>query len=126
MSGLSDQFPEHVDLVFLNSDEFAETIEYRPKGTGTPVSIRAVIDRRPDRESLVEGRALVREARISIAADATNGVVTISLSDSVKFDDRWWHVISTAMNSGMHEIEVAATKRDRIASPTHYDEPRRG
>lgn len=126
MSGLADQFPEHADLVFLNLDEFGETIEYRPKGTGLSVNIRAVIDRRPSRENIDEGRTLVREAGLTIAADATNGVVTISLSDSVKFDDRWWHVISAAQNLGMHDIEVIATEQDRIASPTHYDEARRG
>lgn len=81
---------EQVDLdmqnVFMNTDEFAESIVYTPK-CGTAKTIPAIVDRfQPDAKSQDQARVLQKTATIIIHNDATNGVTEIDTKgDKVTF-----------------------------------------
>jgi len=70
----------------LNTNEFAETVIYTPKG-GTAKEIKAVITRRPpEPDDSVSGRVLQDQVEVSIVNDATYGIATVSLGgDTVVF-----------------------------------------
>lgn len=72
--------------VFLNSDEFAESITYTPSG-GSPKTIKAVVSReRVDPDSQARGNVLINQAEIHIAKDSTYGVASVSKgADKVSF-----------------------------------------
>ena len=83
---LKEQMLTDFKNVFLNSDEFGETISYTPYGSSL-LSIKAIIDRErlqadgPDR-----GMALRRDCEIWIANDATYGVTSVNKNnDTVSF-----------------------------------------
>ncbi len=64
--------------LFLNTNEFAETIQYTPKG-GAPKTIKAVINRRrlnPGGEE--SGRTLQNQLEILIANDSVYGVSAVN------------------------------------------------
>lgn len=73
---------------FLNTNEFAETIQYTPKG-GSPKTIKAVISRKrlaPGGEE--SGRVLQDQIEILIANDPTYGVSLINKGgDEVLFSE---------------------------------------
>lgn len=95
--------------VFLNTDEFADTVSYTPKG-GVAKSIPAIIERQPispDEEG--RGRILGKEAVITIHNDATNGVASVDTNgDAVTFpalpggSNVDWHVISIEESSDVY------------------------
>ncbi|MFA5316198.1 MAG: hypothetical protein WC369_02100 [Dehalococcoidales bacterium] len=72
-----DAIKEDATAVFLNTNEFAETIVYTPKN-GVGKSIKAIVDRErispADEDS---GRVLLNQVKILIANDATYGVISI-------------------------------------------------
>lgn len=74
--------------IFLTPDEFAEQIQYTPKG-GSPKTIKAVINRKrltPGGEE--SGRILQNQIEIFIANDATYGVDSIKKGgDEVSFPE---------------------------------------
>ncbi len=73
---------------FLNTNEFAESIQYTPKG-GTPKTIKAVINRKrltPGGEE--SGRVLQDQVEILIANDPVYGVSVINKGgDEVLFPE---------------------------------------
>ena len=74
--------------IFLSADEFAEQIQYTPKG-GSPKTIKAVINRQrltPGGEE--SGRVLQNQIEIFIANDAAYGVDSINKGgDEVLFPE---------------------------------------
>lgn len=72
-----DQLADDMANVFLNSDECAEEVTYKPGGTGG-VTIKAIVDRgqlQPDTET---GRTFGQDIRISIARHETLGVMEVA------------------------------------------------
>lgn len=101
--------------VFLNSDEFAESISYTPTGESAK-SIKAVVVREnvnPDTQT--QGRVMQRECELYIATDSTAGVETVTkgadtasfpvhyggsnvtwqVADVIGKDDGIWHLRMT-------------------------------
>lgn len=74
--------------IFLTADEFAESVQYTPKG-GSPKTIKAVINRKriiPGGEE--SGRTLQNQIELFIANDATYGVDSIKKGgDEVLFPE---------------------------------------
>ncbi len=67
--------------VYLNSDEFAETITYTPKN-GSPKSIKAVVIRgRLGAGGEDAGRILRNQCEVYIANDTTDGVTSVDKGD---------------------------------------------
>ena len=99
--------------VFLNTDEFAESLVYTPYA-GTPVTIKAIIVReRIDPGSEDHGRILQNQSEIYIANDADEGITSVdkgrdkvsfpklvggtavdwSVVDVLSKDDGMWHLL---------------------------------
>lgn len=104
-----DQVALDMANVFLNTDEFAESIVYTTKA-GVASTIPAVVDRqriniRPEDQ----GRSLHKEAEITIQNDADNGVTTVDTrGDKVTFAPRAgleavdWDVLDVLEHSESH------------------------
>lgn len=72
-----DQLKDHALNVILNTNEFAESISYTPKG-GAAKTIKAIVNRqRANPASEISNRGLVNQAEIIIFKDATNGVASV-------------------------------------------------
>ena len=73
---------------FLNTDEFAETVVYTPKGEA-PREIKAIVNRRriePRAEDM--GRVLTKEVELIVANDAEAGIVSVNKGqDEVSFPE---------------------------------------
>lgn len=80
------QMSVDMESVFLNTDEFAESIVYTPKN-GVAKTIPAIIDRVPvNSQGEDQARTLHKQAEIIIHNDATNGVTSIDKNgDKVTF-----------------------------------------
>lgn len=75
---LKTQMATDMKEVFLNSDEFAESITYTPYG-GSAKTINAVILRERLLPNGVDaGRSVGRDAEILIANDSTEGVTSVT------------------------------------------------
>lgn len=75
--------------VFLNADEFAETITYTPKGAAGKSIKAQVFRKRLDPAGEDAGRVLLNQTEIMIANDATYGVTAINKGgDAVSLPER--------------------------------------
>ncbi|MDD4980696.1 MAG: hypothetical protein PHC54_05460 [Candidatus Omnitrophica bacterium] len=83
VSSFKEQLVSDAVNIFLNADEFAETITYLPKG-GEEILIRAIVDRNqisPAGED--SGRLLQNQIRISIANSETYGVISVNKGEDI-------------------------------------------
>ena len=96
-----------VTSVFLKTDDFAESITYRPKGRPAR-TIKAVIAREEGLalQDFADGSASVRQAVLSIADDETNGVADPSVDDEVQFDGALWKVSGKPDDDGFGMLRV--------------------
>jgi len=73
-----DQMAADAANIFLNTDEFAESISYTPYG-GAAKTIKAIVTRnRISPDSQEQGRVLINQVEIQIANDVTNGIATVT------------------------------------------------
>ncbi|MEI8350091.1 MAG: hypothetical protein WCI77_08045 [Candidatus Omnitrophota bacterium] len=78
MTTFKEILDNDVKNVFLNTNEFAESITFTPYG-GTAKSIKAIVQRsRLDPASEDTGRSLLNQAEIFIANDSVEGVTSIN------------------------------------------------
>lgn len=80
------QLSEDGKNLFLNTDEFAESIIYTPNG-GSPKVIKALVVReRLQADGPDQGRVLNRQAEIYVANDAVQGIASVDKgNDTVSF-----------------------------------------
>lgn len=78
MSIFSDQLKEDMATVFCNSDEFAETVTYKPRGGGTR-AIKAVVDRNPPAYKGPSGKIVTPVLAIRVPNSATTGISSAEL-----------------------------------------------
>src|SRR3989338_1491513 len=80
------QHSEDGKNLFLNTDEFAESITYTPNG-GSPKAVKALVVReRLQADGPDQGRVLNRQAEVYVANDATEGVISVDKgNDTVSF-----------------------------------------
>lgn len=92
--------------IYLNSDEFAESITYTPEGGG-PKSIKAVIVReRLDPGSENVSRSLRNQAEVYIANDETAGITSIDKKDDrVTLNDIEGNPKEARINEILHKDE---------------------
>lgn len=85
---LKSQLSADALSVFLNINEFGETIVYTPKGESGK-SISAIIDREPQQTSKQDkNRSSRKQCELFIANDSTYGVVSITKGvDKVSFSE---------------------------------------
>jgi hypothetical protein len=69
---LSDQY-EYDRQAYLDTDGFAETVTYTPRG-GDAREISAVVNRKPRRRADESGRFYQPRCEVSVANDATTGI----------------------------------------------------
>ncbi len=86
---LKNQLNNDLINVFLNEDEFAESITYTPKG-GSPKTLSAIVNRqRLIPASETTGRILTNQIEIIIANDSAYGVTSINKGgDQVALPER--------------------------------------
>jgi hypothetical protein len=77
--------------VFFNTDEFAESVTYTPSG-GAGTTIKAIIDYGSG-ENYRGADALHTEGVMLIQANATYGVETVAVGDTVTIDTESWRVV---------------------------------
>ncbi|MCX5712123.1 MAG: hypothetical protein NTY47_03495 [Candidatus Omnitrophica bacterium] len=89
ISSFKDQLSVDAVNAFLNDDEFAEEIDYTPKG-GTVKMIKAIVNRQRVQPSGEDsGRTLSTQFEILIANDVTYGVASINKAgDTVVLAER--------------------------------------
>ncbi len=95
--------------VLSETDEVAEAITYTPfGGSGTPIN--GIIDREPGGVSYGgDGQGTDQEAIVTVIDDATTGVTSPAIKDSVTFDGKIWGVVEVTSNdgTGSHDLRVA-------------------
>lgn len=80
--------------VAIDLDAFGEAVTYTPKATGIDKSITAVIERDYGGEDETEGgTGKNRTATVHISSDATAGVASSALGDSMTFDSIIFKVV---------------------------------
>ena len=95
---LSDLLVSDVDEVFLNSDEFAETITYR-EPAGQTITITAVVDRQASRiEQRTNHRLLVEPVTVR---GASSEIAWLGGQSSVIVDDKEYDFVSSEDDEGM-------------------------
>ena len=75
-----DDLSKDFSAIFLDTDEFAETVVAYPNGkaAGGGVSISAIVDRSgPEPFGMGESTELIHDAEVTIAKDATAGLAAI-------------------------------------------------
>lgn len=77
--------------VFFNTDEFAESVTYTPSG-GTAKVINAIVTY-GEGEEYKGADAYNIEATMEIQANATNGIATVGVGDSITIGTDTWKVI---------------------------------
>lgn len=77
-NSFKDLMLHDVQHVFLNTNEFAEVIEYYPK-VGRPRMINALVDRKPPEQIVEVQRGIAPLLTISVANHATNGISAAEL-----------------------------------------------
>lgn len=105
---LASQIISDVTDVFLNSDEFAESVSYTPFGSSAK-SINAVVEYEETVESSpqIDGRGRVKRARMYISTDATDGVATPTNKDTVEINSADWNVVgSPESDAGMWVLSI--------------------
>ena len=78
-----------IQTTVLNSDEFAETVTYKPLAAAQK-SIKAVVFRNELRpiDLMTAGRGLVKTCRVIIANDATTGMTAVNKGqDKISFPE---------------------------------------
>jgi hypothetical protein len=92
---LKTQMQADASDVFLQTDDFAESITYTPlDDSDDDVTISAVVNRDPYQvEFVADGTGRLKEAVLMISAQATEGIVAPNLKDTVTFDSVKWAVV---------------------------------
>lgn len=113
---LKSQIVTDAKTVFLNNDEFSETVSYTPDGSSAK-SIKAIV-MRPQIDVLDQDRGVVlaNQVQLYISTDATEGVAavkksldkvalklllsdaaatTFRITDVIGHDEGMWHLVAT-------------------------------
>ena len=118
---LKNQMATDATSVFLNLDEFAEEITYSPDG-GDAKTISAIVQREEiDREAQHDGTQIIHRATAHIATDATAGVASPSLDDTVTLDSATWGIerIEPANADGMVTIHLMRREGVEVSRERH-------
>ena len=122
-----EQVEADVAAVFLNEDEFAESITYTPTG-GVARTILAIVDRQDETiEYRDGGQVRVRVREIHVADHATTGIDYDSLAlqtDTVTITDdsasELWPILEVVDRElGMFGVRVERVIRDEISADGH-------
>lgn len=88
---MSLNFAQDAIDVFLDTDEFAETIQYLKRGGADPRSIKAIVDRSPPEIITATPSQIAPKFVVSVANDSTYGISSTELTldgDALTFADR--------------------------------------
>jgi hypothetical protein len=105
---LASQIVSDVPTVFLNTDDFAETVTYYPRGRAK-LSIAADVRRREDTRvtGFDDGRSKKKEATIHIQSSAVDSAI----GDRITFDGVTWEVVGRSQRGGgMQTLELASVE----------------
>ena len=105
---LKERIATEMRATFLNTDEMAETIVYIYSG-GVTKSITAVVDRDPYGVTFSnDGEGIIKQVAISFSSDATAGVATPTVNDSVTLDSVTWRIVEVTLDGGFGIHDVRA------------------
>lgn len=105
---LATQLLADPDTVFLNTDEFADTVTYTT-AAGVAKSIKAVLEPIEflDDRFYADGRQVVKSFQAFIDSDATLGIAAPARGDSITFNSVAYKVDKSKGNDkGMHELVI--------------------
>ncbi len=110
-----------ISNVFLNSDEFAETVTYHPDG-GANKDILAVVGEplTDTEETEGGGRTLTRRVEVRISADATAGIDAPTYKDEITIRSLKWSVRGFTDEDGMWMLECVRAEKVEHSSEGHY------
>jgi len=119
---LREQIAEDVSSVHINTDEFAETLVYRPDG-GTPRTVAGVVDEEGDFPDLQTGRNSVEIIDVFVSRDSTTGIDAPRFGDAISrtsdgtgVDAKWYSYSGQKMDVD----EFAWTLRFTRAVPSKH------
>ena len=114
---LGDQFATDVANVFINTDEFAETITYTPTGEAG-VSVTAVVERLEGQsQDYVDGDAATYQAMVHVSVAS---VASPAVGDTVTFDGLDWAVVGMLPgDAGLHTLRVERSAPKERAGQGH-------
>jgi hypothetical protein len=92
--------------VFLNADEHAETITYKPDNND-PQSIKAIVDRLASLSpvAVADGLRISEEIEVTIASDISNGIDVVGDGDYVIVDGKQYKFVERMEHGyGIHRL----------------------
>lgn len=119
---LAAQMLADVDAVFLNVDEFADTVTYTVAAAGTSKSIKAVLESLEylDDRYQQDGRQIVKSYIAYIDSDETLGIEEPVRGDYITFNSVKYMLDKMKLNEkGMHELTIVRNDAIEKSHPMH-------
>lgn len=103
---LKQQMQDDVSTVFLDTDDFAESIRYTPDG-GVATTINAVVDRR-ENKALTPFEVEIKQEKLISIEVATTDVSSLSIKDTFTIDSLVWLIEGSPQQDsvGLMTIEL--------------------